>query len=122
MVSRIIVINVDRSVLRLALRLLALYGYEATTVKRPAKGQVHVDVRLSGRAIRFMPRSLTRECLLTERECIVLALIVKGASSKEAARALGISPRTVDFHRANMMQKLGAKNAADLVRKVLSDR
>jgi DNA-binding CsgD family transcriptional regulator len=34
---------------------------------------------------------------------------------------LAISPRTVEFHRANIMQKLGAKNTVDLVRKVLAD-
>jgi two-component system, LuxR family, response regulator FixJ len=45
----------------------------------------------------------------------------RGASNKEAARALGISPRTVEFHRANAMQKLGAKNIADLVRRLLGE-
>jgi DNA-binding CsgD family transcriptional regulator len=57
--------------------------------------------------------------LLTPREKVVLGQIVKGLSSKEAGRVLGISPRTVDFHRANIMEKTGAKNAADLVRLVL---
>ena len=59
---------------------------------------------------------------LSERERAVLEHIVKGASSKEAARVLGISPRTVDFHRANIIEKLGAKNIADLIRVVLSHR
>jgi DNA-binding CsgD family transcriptional regulator len=58
---------------------------------------------------------------LTPRERIALAQIVRGASSKEAARRLGISPRTVEFHRANVMRKLGAKNTADLVRRVLGE-
>jgi DNA-binding CsgD family transcriptional regulator len=57
---------------------------------------------------------------LTPREQAVLAQIVTGASSKEAARRLGISPRTVEFHRANILQKLGAKNTADLLRIVLA--
>ena len=52
---------------------------------------------------------------------MALAQIVRGASSKEAARALGISPRIVEFHRANVMRKLGAKNTADLVRKVVGE-
>jgi DNA-binding CsgD family transcriptional regulator len=56
---------------------------------------------------------------LTERERVVLAQIVRGASSKEAARIVGVSPRTIEFHRANIMKKLDAKNSADLVRKVL---
>lgn len=58
---------------------------------------------------------------LTPREQAVLARIVTGASSKETAQRLGISPRTVEFHRANILQKLGAKNTADLVRIVLAE-
>jgi DNA-binding CsgD family transcriptional regulator len=57
---------------------------------------------------------------LTEREREVAALIADGASSKEAAQRLGISPRTVELHRAHIMEKLGARNAADLVRIVLT--
>jgi DNA-binding CsgD family transcriptional regulator len=57
---------------------------------------------------------------LTQRERMVLAQIVRGVSSKEAARALGVAPRTIEFHRANIMRKLGAKNTVDLVRKVLA--
>jgi DNA-binding CsgD family transcriptional regulator len=45
---------------------------------------------------------------------------VRGASSKEAARTLQVSPRTIDFHRLNIMRKLGAKNIADLVTIVLA--
>ena len=56
---------------------------------------------------------------LTPREQSVLAAIVEGFSSKEIARSLDISPRTVEFHRANLLKKCGAKNTADLVRKVL---
>ena len=57
---------------------------------------------------------------LTRREREVAELIADGASSKEAGRRLGISPRTVELHRAHIMEKLGARNAADLVRIVLS--
>jgi len=57
--------------------------------------------------------------LLTRREREVLQEITGGASNKEAGRILGISPRTVEVHRARIMEKLGARNAADLVRIVL---
>jgi FixJ family two-component response regulator len=57
--------------------------------------------------------------LLTPREREVLARIIAGASNKEAGRMLSISPRTIEVHRARIMDKLGAKNAADLVRIVL---
>jgi FixJ family two-component response regulator len=58
--------------------------------------------------------------LLTPREREVLAQIARGASNKEAGRHLGISPRTIEDHRANIMKKLGARNAADLVRIVMT--
>lgn len=57
---------------------------------------------------------------LTPREAAVLALIVRGATSKVAGDTLGISRRTVEFHRANIMLKLSAKNVADLMRIVLT--
>ena len=60
--------------------------------------------------------------LLTPREFQVLELIANGASSKEAGRQLGISPRTIEVHRARVMEKLGAKNTIDLVHIVLSER
>ena len=56
---------------------------------------------------------------LTPREREVLEQIIGGSSNKETGRNLGISPRTIEVHRARIMVKLGAKNAADLVRIVL---
>lgn len=57
---------------------------------------------------------------LTPREREVLELISNGQSNKEAGRELGISPRTVEVHRARVMDKLGARNTADLMRIVLT--
>ena len=56
---------------------------------------------------------------LTPREREVLQLIAQGQSNKEAGRELGISPRTIEVHRARVMEKLGARNTADLMRIVL---
>lgn len=58
---------------------------------------------------------------LTPREREVLALITAGSSNKEGGHRLGISTRTFEAHRAHLMGKLGARNAADLIRMVLSD-
>jgi len=57
---------------------------------------------------------------LTRREREVLEQFTAGASNKEAGRQLGISPRTIEDHRANIMKKLGARNAADLIRIVMT--
>jgi len=54
--------------------------------------------------------------LLSRREREVLELLSAGCSNKEIARRLDISPRTVEIHRGNMMNKLGAGHAADAVR------
>jgi len=53
---------------------------------------------------------------LSDREREVLELLVDGGSNKRIARELSISPRTVEIHRANMMQKLGAHHVAEAVR------
>lgn len=57
---------------------------------------------------------------LTLREREVLDLFSSGNTNKEAGRQLGISPRTIEYHRANIMKKLGARNATDLVRIVMA--
>lgn len=52
---------------------------------------------------------------LTPREREILAQVAAGRTSKEIARALAISPRTVEVHRSHLMEKLGARSLADLV-------
>jgi FixJ family two-component response regulator len=59
---------------------------------------------------------------LTPRETEVLTQVMAGASNKEAGRQLGISPRTIEVHRARVMEKFGAKNVADLMRIVMSGK
>lgn len=52
---------------------------------------------------------------LTKREKEVLGLIVKGLKNKQIAEKLFLSPRTIDAHRYNIMQKLDVNNTAELV-------
>jgi len=57
---------------------------------------------------------------LTPRERQIFDLIVASKQSKVIARELGISNRTVDIHRGNLMRKLRVKNVGELVRLAMS--
>lgn len=57
-----------------------------------------------------------RYAQLSDREREVLGLIVAGLTNKEIGRALDLSPRTVETHRANLFAKLGAESLAQLIR------
>lgn len=59
---------------------------------------------------------------LTDRETQVLEEIVAGRLNKQIASDLGISIKTVEAHRSNVMNKLGAKTVADLLRIALSEQ
>ncbi len=52
---------------------------------------------------------------LTPREREVAALLVDGLTSKEAAKTLGISPRTVDIHRCSLLKKYSVNSTAELM-------
>jgi len=56
---------------------------------------------------------------LSARQRQVMGLVAQGLSNKEIAVALGLSPRTVENYRAWVMEKMGAKNLAELVRMVV---
>ena len=53
---------------------------------------------------------------LTTRQREVLQLVAEGGSSKEVARALGVSVKTVEFHKARIMDKLNVRTTAELTR------
>lgn len=55
---------------------------------------------------------------LSERERQVMALMIKGMHNRHIAKELGISPRTVEVHKARVMEKLGVRNLVDFVRLV----
>ena len=58
------------------------------------------------------------EAKLTRREVEIGRLVADGLSSQQIADKLFISPRTVEAHRANLMKKVGVKNAIELVKKI----
>ena len=60
-----------------------------------------------------------RARLLTPRERDVMRLVVEGDDNKSIARRLGISYRTVEIHRARVMEKMQARSLSELVRMVI---
>jgi len=60
--------------------------------------------------------------VLSAREQAVLNAVLRGEFNREIAQALNISIKTVEYHRAALMRKTGARTAADLAARVLSGR
>lgn len=87
-----------------------------SVVRDALRRDVHFGAMQGGRR----PIEVRGFSQLTPREREVLQLITNGQSNKEAGRELGISPRTIEVHRARVMEKLGARNTADLMRIVLT--
>jgi FixJ family two-component response regulator len=81
-------------------RVLAALQIEINTYAQAMKGQALCD-RLNG---------------LTSRELEIMGMVVAGLTNKEIARHLGISHRTVEIHRAKVMEKTGAPNLLELAR------
>ena len=93
-------------------------------LEKPFEAEALLQAVEAGLRRRATPSSLAeyseaaRGCLesLTGREREVLERLVAGESNKEAALKLGVSHRTIEFHRAHIMEKTGAKGLPDLVR------
>jgi FixJ family two-component response regulator len=63
-----------------------------------------------------------RLATLTDREREVLDLMILGKQNKAVAQDLGVSPRTIEIHRARVMEKMNAESVAELVRMMLDLR
>ena len=95
----------------------------ASAIKKVVAGESvfseEVSLSLAGKAVEKNANGIEVE--LTEREIEILTLIAEGLSSKQIGEQLFISPRTVDTHRTNLMNKLDLHNIAGLIRFALKN-
>lgn len=82
-------------------------------------GEMYVSPQLSEYVIQGYLGKARSDDHLSDREREVLELVAEGFTSKQIAERLGLRPKTVENHRANIMQKLGIHTTAGLVRYAL---
>ncbi len=85
----------------------------AQALQTVARGDVYLSPRVAAKLTQAFG---TGQPGLTERQTEVLRLIARGQSSKEVARALNLSVKTVETHRSQIMDRLGIRDLAGLVR------
>jgi FixJ family two-component response regulator len=90
------------------------WPFTARLLDRVFRRHTDDDKLLQKESLRNEARAKVQE--LSGRETNVLTLLIQGLSNKGIARTLGISHRTVEIHRANMMHKLGAHTTPDAIR------
>jgi len=91
-----------------------------TAISSALKGRTYITPLLAGELLQFHKQKPQEQSdkgdKLTMRQREVLQLLAEGRSVKEIARILDISSRTVEFHKYSMMEVLGLKTSAELVR------
>ncbi len=92
--------------------------FEGDALLRTIRAALSQSDHASGRQ-RELGEIADRAAQLTARERDVFDAIVAGDSNKAAAQRLGISPRTVEIYRANVMTKMHANSLSELVRMAL---
>jgi DNA-binding NarL/FixJ family response regulator len=88
-------------------------------IREALRGGCYVSAQLKDSLTDAAVSSPSAGTALSAREREVLQLLAEGKSMKEVAAVLEISPRTVEFHKYRLMQRLGAKTNADLVQYAL---
>lgn len=91
-----------------------------TAINSALKGRTYITPLLAGELLQFHKQKPPGEsgalAQLTSRQREVLQLLAEGRCVKEVASVLQISTRTVEFHKYSMMESLGLKSTAELVR------
>ena len=90
-----------------------------TAIHEAIKGRSYVTPMIAGELVQAYKGGTYRQTeeaqQLTQRQREILQLLVEGNSAKEIANLLNISPRTVEFHKYNMMSKLKLKSLSALI-------
>jgi DNA-binding CsgD family transcriptional regulator len=95
-------------------------GRSAVAFKKPVAAHKASIANSDAAQIAVLPRRGRRRISeLTDRETQVLKLIAEGRTSREAARKLKISDKTVDAHKANIVRKLKTRGIAAIVKYAL---
>jgi len=96
----------------------------ATAIRTAADGHVYLSPRAAGVVVRNFVRgggASPGVGRLTPREREVLQLLAEGNSTKQIALTLGVSVKTVETHRRNVMRKLGVRSVAELTKYALRE-
>ena len=91
----------------------------SAAIKSVLRGQTYVTPMIAGELMdgyRNVSQKLESDQEFTPRQREVLQLVVEGKSAAEIADLLCISPRTVEYHKYKMMEKLNLKSSTDLIR------
>jgi DNA-binding NarL/FixJ family response regulator len=84
-------------------------------------GQSFLSPKIREMPLRPGPGSNANGSLLTARQTEILRLVASGRTTKEIARDLGISPKTVEFHRGRLMERIGVRDVTGLTRFALQN-
>ncbi len=91
-------------------------------IKATSRGKIFISTSLQREDFsdsHILPKIYEEDINITPREREILSLIADGFTSKEIGKKLFISTRTVETHRARLMEKLGCRNIAELVKKAI---
>jgi DNA-binding NarL/FixJ family response regulator len=97
-------------------------GASGYLLKRSAPEEVKLAIRAVGAGDIYLSPGISRHVMHGERQRItprqreVLKLVALGKTTREIAVVLGLSPRTIDTHRAELMERLGVRDAIGLLR------
>lgn len=92
------------------------------SIRTVAKGKKYFGSEIAEKMINFMAEHQVSANILSNKESQVLKLIAKGMTTKEIAKLLFVSSRTIETHRANILKKLEVKNTAALIKKATDNK